>query len=300
MRLKKGFIIMIIIFSFLVIGCEEERTIANYIAYENININEYKEVYTREIDDYINEKIVLQGTVEYIEENVEDIEFYLDVVNMDILDKQEVKFIWKSNDEHETEELLKDIKYAMASENDELIRVYGIVDKDHSIVVHDIHYIGESYGGISIWDCEEAVYTGFNEIYKKTGGGYFYKEIEACKDDLEASWYDTDESRFLDVSCYEAQFKIPLKEKISINGKASYIWADGYNNIYFSLKDESSYISCFWYNNDFYKYMKYIDVFEDAINYNREVVVYGVYQENPKDLGEYNLYIYDIKLGQKI
>ncbi|WOV86944.1 hypothetical protein QWT69_13860 [Sporosarcina oncorhynchi] len=85
-----------------------------------------------------------------------------------------------------------------------------------------------------------------------------------------------------------------LDEKIAIKGmlNSTYFLTDDYGNIYFSIEDDTGSYEGFWYNTasslKMYKDMQY------AIENNIPVTVYGVFQENRKQVGHYNLFTHDV------
>lgn len=92
-----------------------------------------------------------------------------------------------------------------------------------------------------------------------------------------------------------------LNKKVAIKGKVYTYIIDDYKNFKFSISDSTGEVKCFWYSIDRQESSKMFNNLEFAQmqsaiadNY-YNVIVYGEYQNDPKNVGEKNIFVYDIE-----
>lgn len=79
---------------------------------------------------------------------------------------------------------------------------------------------------------------------------------------------------------------------IMVTGKLSYLNKDNYGNISAILEDEGDQVTLFFYNNNDEKSKEVQYALNDAYSNNCKIDIFGTFQENPTDLGTYNVYVH--------
>lgn len=136
--------------------------------------------------------------------------------------------------------------------------------------------------------------------------------LVGCNSNLEVQSEDTQEDTQnedfhtnVDRSAYENVEIINLYNpeyldaKVAVNGVLSDAYGllqDSYDNITFIVNDGKESLDGFWYNTDNKKTTFLFRELKKAIEENKAVIVYGEYQENPNQVGRYNLFVHDIDI----
>lgn len=92
-----------------------------------------------------------------------------------------------------------------------------------------------------------------------------------------------------------------LNKKVAIKGKVYAYTIDDYKNFKFSISDSTGEVKCFWYSIDrqesskMFKNLESAQMQSDIVDNYYNVIVYGKYQKDPKNVGEKNIFVYDIE-----
>lgn len=110
--------------------------------------------------------------------------------------------------------------------------------------------------------------------------------------------YEFESTTIIDIITQNRDF---LDKRVSVQGKVYTYVIDSYGNFDFKIFDGTGDVECYWYSKDKQQSKNMFKKLEDAQyksqiadNY-YNVIVYGVYKENPKKVGEYNIFVYDIE-----